>query len=68
MNATINTLYLSFLQCEFSQYVGLENYFYIFTDPNMLTSMRNNLYWLILLTGVTVTFGLLFAVLFDRVS
>ncbi len=65
---TINTLYLSFFNADSSQYVGLQNYLYIFTDPNMLTSMRNNLYWLILLTGVTVTFGLLFAVLFDRVS
>lgn len=65
---TINTLVLSFMNFDSSKFVGLKNYIYIFTDSNTLTSMRNNVYWLVLLTGLTVVFGLLFAVLFDRVS
>lgn len=65
---TINTLYLSFLNHDSTEYVGLQNYVYVFTNSQTLDAMRNNVYWLVLLTGLTVTFGLLFAVLFDRVS
>ncbi|HZD55384.1 MAG TPA: sugar ABC transporter permease, partial [Anaerolineales bacterium] len=65
---TINTIYLSFLNRDSTQYVGLQNYIYVFTDSQSLNAMRNNIYWLVLLTGLTVTFGLGFAVLFDRVS
>lgn len=64
---TINTLYLSFLNYNSTEYVGLKNYIYVFTNSQTLDAMRNNVYWLVLLTGLTVTFGLLFAVLFDRV-
>ena len=64
---TINTLYLSFYDANSTNYVGLANYKYVFTNSNMLNSMRNNLLWLVFLTVFTVGFGLLFAVLFDRV-
>lgn len=65
---TVNTIYLSLLNNDSSEYVGFANYQYIFTNSAMLESMKNNVLWLVLLTGLTVTFGLLFAVLFDRVS
>jgi alpha-glucoside transport system permease protein len=64
----LNTAYLSFFNADSSQYVGLENYQYVFTDKDMLDSLKNNVMWLVLLTGFTVTFGLLLAVLFDRVK
>jgi alpha-glucoside transport system permease protein len=65
---TLNTLYLSFFNADSSKYIGLANYVTIFTTPDLLLVLRNNAYWLVLLTLLTVTFGLLMAVLFDRVS
>jgi alpha-glucoside transport system permease protein len=65
---TINTAYLSLLNRDSTAFVGLTNYREIFTERAMLTALRNNLLWLIFFTGVTVTLGLLIAILFDRVS
>ena len=65
---TVNTIYLSFFNYNSTEYVGVKNYIYVFTNSQTLDAMRNNLYWLVLLTGLTVSFGLLFAVLFDRVG
>ena len=45
----------------------MANYRYIFTDPNMLIVLRNNLAVAGALHAVTVTLGLLIAVLTDRV-
>jgi alpha-glucoside transport system permease protein len=64
---TLNTLYLSFLNANSSEYVGLANYRYVFSDRDVIVSLRNNGLWLVFLTGLTVTFGLIFAVLFDLV-
>jgi alpha-glucoside transport system permease protein len=65
---TINTIYLSFLNADSTKAVGLENYKYVFTNSAMLDSLKNNVLWLVLLTSLTVGFGLAFAVLFDRVK
>jgi alpha-glucoside transport system permease protein len=64
---TINTAYLSLFNRDSTMFVGLDNYRQIFTERAMLTALRNNLLWLIFFTGVTVTLGLLIAILFDRV-
>jgi alpha-glucoside transport system permease protein len=64
---SINTIYLSFFNANSTEFVGLENYKTLFTNPSGLITLRNNLFWLVLLAGIVVTFGLLFAVLFDRV-
>jgi alpha-glucoside transport system permease protein len=63
----INTIYLSFLNADSTSSVGLANYRYVFSSQEMLDSLKNNVLWLIFLTGFTVTAGLLLAVLFDRV-
>jgi alpha-glucoside transport system permease protein len=65
---TINTAYLSLFNSNSSQYVGLANYKFVFTDQGMLDALKNNALWLVFLTALTVTFGLLMAVVFDRVS
>lgn len=65
---TLNTIYLSLFNADSSQFVGLENYKYVFTNQDMLSSLKNNVLWLVLLTALTVGFGLTFAVLFDRVK
>ena len=64
---TINTLYLSLLDARSERFVRLTNYVYVFTDGTMLMALRNNLLWLVFFTLLTVTLGLLIAVLTDRV-
>lgn len=64
----LNTVYLSFLDAKSANFVGFTNYRYIFTDPNMLIVLRNNLLWLVLFTLFCLFFGLLIALLADRVK
>ena len=64
---TINTAYLSLFNSNSTEFVGLDNYVAVVTNSDIFTALRNNLLWLVFLTGFTVTFGLLIAVLFDRV-
>lgn len=63
----LNTLYLSFLNADSTSPVGFANYRFAFTDSDMLIAFRNNLYWLVFFTAATVAFGLIIAVLTDRV-
>jgi alpha-glucoside transport system permease protein len=63
----LNTVYLSFLDAKSTNFVGLANYLYIFTDSNMLIVLRNNVLWLVLFTLFCLFFGLLIALLADRV-
>jgi alpha-glucoside transport system permease protein len=63
---TIRTLGLSFLDETSTQFVGISNYIYAFTNPTMLESFGNNLLWLVFGTAGTVGLGLLIAVLADR--
>ena len=50
------------------EYVGLANWRYVFTNPVMLAALRNNALWAVLFTSCTVGFGLILAVLLDRVK
>lgn len=64
----INTFILSFKNASSSSFVGLKNYIFIFTNHEMLIALKNNLLWLVFVTLITVTLGLLIAVLTDRVK
>lgn len=64
----VYTVYLSFFNSTGTKFIGLANYIYFFTTPNTLISLRNNVYWLVLLSVFTVLLGMIFAVLFDRVK
>jgi alpha-glucoside transport system permease protein len=64
---TLRTIYLSFLDRQSIKFVGLENYLYSFTNSSMLIAFRNNILWLVLVTGISVSLGLAIAVLVDRV-
>lgn len=48
-------------------YVGLANWKYVFTNPVMLSALRNNVLWVVVFTLFTVGFGLVLAVMLDRV-
>lgn len=63
---TIRTFILSLYDANSINFIGLNNYFGVFTDTNMLTVFRNNLLWMIFGTSFTVSLGLLIAVLADR--
>ena len=63
----INTIWLSLQSDDSSKFVGLANYKRIFTQSNMVEILRNNLLWLVVGTAATVFFGLVIAVLVDRV-
>jgi alpha-glucoside transport system permease protein len=63
----LNTVALSVFDATSSSFVGLDNFGRIATDPAMRGAVANSLVWLLALTGVTVAFGLVLAVLTDRV-
>jgi alpha-glucoside transport system permease protein len=66
---TLRSLYASFFDSSGASFVGLANYAYAFTSPEMIQSYRNNfLFWLIFGTAFSVSFGLLIAVLADRLD
>ncbi len=64
----IRTFYLSFFNGNSSEFVGLKNYLFALTAPDMLITFRNNVLWLVLVTGLSVGLGLVIAVLIDRVK
>lgn len=63
---TIRTLYLSFMDANSFNFLGIANYIYALTDRIMLEAFRNNLLWMIFGTSLSVGCGLLIAVLADR--
>ncbi len=64
----INTIVISFRDARGSDFVGLDNYEFVFTDKSMLRSLRNTAGWIILVPLVAVSIGLAFATLADRLS
>ncbi len=63
---TINTIIISF-QDPKGNWIGLDNYVFFFTNPDTLSSLKNNVLWLVFFTGLVVVLGLLISVLFDRI-
>ncbi|MBI4279275.1 MAG: sugar ABC transporter permease [Armatimonadetes bacterium] len=62
-----STFYLSVLGPDSREFVGVQNYRFAFTEREMLIAFRNNVFWLVVFTGITVSLGLAMAVLTDRV-
>jgi len=63
----VDTVRRSFLDDRSQEGVGLENYRWAFTSPEMLNSFRNNLLWLVIFTVGVVLLAIGIAVLADRV-
>ena len=49
-----------------SKFVGLDNYVYSFSNPEMVTAIRNNVLWLVFGTLFSTGLGLAIAVLVER--
>jgi alpha-glucoside transport system permease protein len=62
----INTILISFKDAQSQDFVGLENYEFVFTDSSMLRSIRNSAMWIVFVPAVAVTIGLVYATLADR--
>ena len=62
----INTVIISFQDKTSDAFVGFDNYVFVFTDEAMLRSIRNTLGWIIIVPAVSVSIGLGFAVLVDK--
>jgi len=63
----LKTALSSFQDAVGGAFVGLANYRFVFTNSETLSSMGNNLLWLVFYTGFSVLFGLIVALLADRV-
>jgi alpha-glucoside transport system permease protein len=64
----VYSLFRSLFDANGSGFVGLGNYTTIFTDAGMLTTIRNNLIWVVVAPIVVTTLGLIFAVLTERIK
>jgi alpha-glucoside transport system permease protein len=62
----INTIIISFKDARGQEFVGFDNYQFVFQDESMLRSIRNTAAWIILVPLFAVVIGLLFATLADR--
>jgi len=72
---TIITTYTSFLgdvsmkgAFPTGNFVGVQNYINVLTSTETLIAFRNTMLWLVVMTSFTVVFGLLLAVLLDKVN
>ncbi|MFJ2032726.1 carbohydrate ABC transporter permease [Streptosporangium sp. NPDC087985] len=62
----IRTTLLSFMSGDGTQWVGLTNYAWMFTQPEALIVLRNTLIWVLLVPVVVTSVGLIYAVIVDR--
>ena len=51
-----------------SQFVGLSNYKTLFTSDDLLVAFRNNIIWVVIFPFFVTFFGLVFAVLTERIA
>jgi len=65
---TIQTVVYSFANSDSSAFIGLDNYTDVLSDPEMQTTLINNLLWLAIVPAVTVLLGLAVAQLSDKLS
>jgi alpha-glucoside transport system permease protein len=62
----LRTAYQSFFDASSANFVGVENYARIFTQPELLIVLRNTFLWVVLTPIVATAIGLVYAVLVDR--
>ncbi len=62
----ISTVFKSFFDKTGQEFVGLENYFWVFTNPTGAASVINTLIWAIFAPTISVAIGLAYAVFIDR--
>jgi alpha-glucoside transport system permease protein len=63
---TIATLFQSFFDKKTENFVGLENYIWVFTNPEGFWSVINTIIWVLIAPVFATTIGLAYAALVDR--
>ena len=64
----IQTILFSFEDANSKSFVGLKNYLWIITNPEIHIVLRNTLLWIVLAPLVTAGLGLLLAIMLDRMK
>lgn len=64
---TIRTIIRSFYDRSGDEFIGLENYRTLFSDDTLLTAIKNNMLWLLVVPFFVTAIGLVFAVLLERI-
>ena len=64
----VRTFYLSFKDRYSNDFVGFENYVWAVTDAEMITTIRNQVIWLIAVVTLTLIVGLVVGWLTDRLN
>jgi len=64
----IQTINYSFANADATEYVGLDNYRTVLTSSSFHEAIFNNILWLIVVPAATVCFGIVVAVLADKLS
>jgi len=64
----VRTFYLSFKDRYSNDFVGIENYIWAITDAEMITTIRNQVIWLIAVVFLTLVIGLIVGWLTDRLN
>lgn len=62
----LSTIFQSFFDKTGKQFVGLENYVWVFTNPDGFWSVINTLIWAALAPTISIVLGLAYAVFIDR--
>jgi alpha-glucoside transport system permease protein len=61
------SIYLSFMDASGENFVGADNYTWLFNDDKFRESMFNNLLWLVFVPSASTFFGLVAAAVTDRI-
>jgi len=64
---TLRTMLRSLYSDDGDRFVWLENYERLFRDDRLLTAIKNNAFWVLLIPAAVTAVGLIFAVLVERV-
>ena len=64
---TLSTFYRSFFDRSGDEFVGIDNYETLFRDDTLVTAIKNNFLWLLIVPAFVTAIGLVFAVLLERV-
>jgi len=65
---SLRTIFLSFKDRYSQEFVGFDNYLWAFTDAEMITTIRNQIIWLISVVILTLLIGLVVGWLTDRLN
>ena len=65
---TIKTIYRSFFDADGDRFVGVDNYEALFTSDILVTAIKNNALWVLVVPALVTAIGLVFAVLTERVG